>query len=1006
MKKLLFVLFSSCILLPSFANQAKTGDLQFIQNNGQWNNKVELKADVYGGTLFLEKNCLTWNFSTISEVTQHTDHPNTSNTNNTVKGHAFKTYFLHANNNVQIAGTEKYSNYYNYFVGDDETRWKGNVPAFAKVLYENLYENIDATVYSSDGNIKYDFIIKPNADVSKIQLQYEGLNAIQIVNGNLELITSINKIIELKPYAYQQYGDYKIEVICYYKLNGNIISFEFPNGYDVNTELIIDPATLIFASYSGSTADNWGYTATYDADGNLYGAGIVFGTGYPTTTGAYEEEFVGGTGFFACDVGISKFTPDGTDLIYSTYLGGTKNELPHSLVVDSADQLIVYGTTASDDFPTPTGTYDDTFGGGDNITVTSVVEFASGSDVFVTKINAAGDAIIGSTYIGGSENDGLNIGETGYNYGDHARGEVVVDIFGNCYIASCTKSSDLPTTSGVVQTDIAGDQDGFVAKLNNDLSILTWCTYIGGGDNDGVYSIKKAVSDEFIVCGGTESDDFPTLPSALNPDYLGGDVDGFVCRLSGDATSFIGSTFIGTDQYDQTYFVEVDDEDNVYVTGQTKGAYPVTAGVYTNPNSSQYITKLNNDLTSIIYSTVFGTGSSNVNLVPSAFLVDNCKNVYFSGWGGSINVSYGSGFGNTMGYTTDLPVTGDAFQSSTDGSDYYFIAFEKDAGDLIYATFFGGSSTQEHVDGGTSRFDKKGRIYQAVCAGCGSSDAFPTTDGVWSEDNGSSNCNLGVIKFEFNFIGPNADFVITPEFEGCEPFTVEFDNNSEFADFFDWDFGDGGSSDLEEPTHTYTEPGTYTVLLIASDPEACDPVDSAIAIVEVYENPQVDFTIGPDSVNIYSFATFSDFSEGAVSWYWTFGDGSSSTSQNPTHQYLQEGNYTVCLTVVNEFGCSDSACFPIEVFAYSLLDVPNAFSPNGDGYNDFYSPVLFSMVSFELSIYNRWGELVFYTTDPELEWDGTYNGKEQEMDTYVYIVNGEGDDGKKYFDKGNITLVR
>ena len=130
-------------------------------------------------------------------------------------------------------------------------------------------------------------------------------------------------------------------------------------------------------------------------------------------------------------------------------------------------------------------------------------------------------------------------------------------------------------------------------------------------------------------------------------------------------------------------------------------------------------------------------------IAPSAFLVSDCGQIYFSGWGGDVNLSGQSLSSNTTG----LPTTPGTFQASTDGSDFYLMVLEPEATGLNYATFFGGGITAEHVDGGTSRFDKNGNVYQAVCAGCGGQDDFPTTPGAWSNTNNSFNCNLGVFKF-------------------------------------------------------------------------------------------------------------------------------------------------------------------------------------------------------------------------------------------------------------------
>ena len=176
----------------------------------------------------------------------------------------------------------------------------------------------------------------------------------------------------------------------------------------------------------------------------------------------------------------------------------------------------------------------------------------------------------------------------------------------------------------------------------------------------------------------------------------------------------MNSTYLGTTKNDQAFNIDHDKNGNIYVFGQTKGNYPVTNGVYSNPGSSQFIHRLKPTLSTTVFSTVIGSGNNTTNLVPTAFNVDDCLNILLSGWGGLVN----SGQGHQGGNTFNLPVTGDAFQSSTDGSDFYFMVLSHNAAGLKYASYFGGNS-HEHVDGGTSRFSHEGNIYQAVCAGCG-----------------------------------------------------------------------------------------------------------------------------------------------------------------------------------------------------------------------------------------------------------------------------------------------
>ncbi|MFN3940555.1 MAG: hypothetical protein ACK4IY_08195, partial [Chitinophagales bacterium] len=464
---------------------------------------------------------------------------------------------------------------------------------------------------------------------------------------------------ETKPVAWQIIDNEKVFVPCRYLIQNNIVSFQFPHGYNATYDLVIDPE-LIFGSYSGSSDDNWGYTATYDLEGNLYGGGIVMGSGYPTTTGAYDVTFGGGY----CDVGISKFSADGSSLIYSTFIGGSGNDLPHSLVVNSAGELIVYGTTGSTNFPTTAGAFNEDFSGGTSITVTYVVNF-TGVDIFVAKLSADGTTLNASTFVGGSSNDGFNTAlSTHYNYGDHARGEIIVDADDNIYVASSTYSSDFPVTAGAYQATYGGTQDAVVFKMNSNLSSLLWCTYLGGSAADGGYSLKLLSDGNVVVTGGTASSNFPVTGGVWSGTY-GGNVDGFVSILNSSGTELIASTFAGTSQYDQSYFVETDVSDHIYITGQTRGSWTVSDDVYYNTNGSQFITKFEGDLSAIIYSTRFGSGTTAVNISPSAFLVDVCENVYVSGWGGSVNNSFNIATGNTSG----MPVTADALDATSTGSD-------------------------------------------------------------------------------------------------------------------------------------------------------------------------------------------------------------------------------------------------------------------------------------------------------------------------------------------------
>ena len=243
------------------------------------------------------------------------------------------------------------------------------------------------------------------------------------------------------------------------------------------------------------------------------------------------------------------------------------------------------------------------------------------------------------------------------------------------------------------------------------------------------------------------------------------------------------------------------------------------------------------------YSTIYGNGDGTINVSPAAFLIDHCGNIYVSGWGADILQT---------SQLTNMPVTTDAFQSgSGDGFNFHLIVLDREATGLLYGTYFGGSQSQEHVDGGTSRFDKDGVVYQSVCAGCQNNDDFPTTTGVWSTTNNSTGCNNGVFKFDFEIL-PVASFTVD-NLDGCAPLTVNFTNNSINNTNYFWDFGNGDTTSTNpNPIRTYPDTGTFYVYLAIED-SVCALVDTAVQIITVY--PELFLNTFSDTV-ICDSATF------------------------------------------------------------------------------------------------------------------------------------------------------
>jgi gliding motility-associated-like protein len=906
------------LLFGSLFTRANGPVATFVENRGQWPQAVLYKARIPGGALFVERDGLTFAF--VDHGFDHRHHGQAPAALQAPRAHAYRIDLVGGRAH-SWEGLHRRPGYENYFLGSDPAAWGTGCAIHGGVLLRQVWPGIDLRIDGTHG-LKYDLLLAAGADPGTIRLRYSGQDALMLTEERLLVTHSLGQVTEDRPVAFQPpQGDGSGAVVAHphlkaaYLLNGQEVGFAI-EGYDPALPLVIDP-NLTFSSYSGSTADNFGFTATYDDQGHLYGAGIVFGTGYPTTIGAYDPTFNGGV----VDVGVSKWSSDGSTLVWSTYLGGLGNEAPHSMVANTAGELYIMGSTGSGDFPTTPGCLQTVFQGGPSVTFAAGYGFSFplGADIFLTHLNAAGTALVGSTYLGGAGSDGINNSSLAYNYGDAFRGEVALDPQERPVVISSTNSPNLPTTPGAPQpTYGGGDLDAYVFRMDPGLSTLLWATYYGGTGQDAGHGVQFDSNGQVFITGGTTS---PNLPMAGTP-FIGtnsGGTEGYIARFNAAGNALLSATYIGTSANDQCYFVQLDTDDNVYVVGQTKGNYPVSPGVYANPGSSQFIHKLAHDLDASIWSTRIGNGNINQDLSPSAFLVSDCRQIYFSAWGGSTNNIAGPSSSTTSG----SPVTPDALQPTTNGSDFYLMVLEPDAVGLNYATFFGGATTNDHVDGGTSRFDKNGTVYQAVCAGCGNSNSFPTTPGAWSNTNNSSNCNLGVFKLDLT--KPLAVIGIDGPTTICFPSTVQFTNNSVGGDTYTWNFGDGTTSTGFAPVHTYTAGGTFTVSLVLSDSQGCAPADTAY--LEIVAVPAIQAVVDPVAPLCPGGSTTLTASDGD-SWSWFPPDGLSATDvQAPLASPSETTTYGVAITT---FCGTDTAYVDVVVLQPSGSVLPDVTICLGD----------------------------------------------------------------------------
>jgi hypothetical protein len=909
-----------------FVGFSQDTSVHFIENKNQWPAEVDFTARVAGGSMMVKPGSFTYYFLDQQKIERlhegtHQPYRETSlkKEDDKIGGRKIVVNFLGSNPNIAPKPLNKLATYYNYFLGNDSSKWASKAASYEGVYYSNFYSGIDLKLYGQGEFIEYDFIVAPAADPSQIRLKYAGMQELAVVNNDVRIVSEYVTITEKKPIAFQWIEGKHIDVLCDYSLANGIISFCFPVGYDTCYELVIDPL-LIFSTYSGSAADNWGSTATPGERGNLYSSGVTnqfvnsqtgprLSGNFPATPGAFQTTYGG-----IYDVAILKYDSIGQHLLYASYLGGSGSESSHSLVVNANHELLILGTTSSSNFPTTAEAIDRSFNGG--VAETNVISYTQGSDIFVAKISSDGSQLLASTFLGGSANDGMNPSrnilhpETGLltaNYGDQLRGDVITDIQGNVYISSVTASPNFPVGNSFNTTYRGGATDALVLKLNTDLSQILWGAFLGGSAVDASHTIKLDGANNIFVGGGTASTNFPTTSDSYQATQAGG-VDGWIAHITNDGSSVLASSLTGTSAFDQIYFLDLNTQDEVYVYGQTAGNFPVTAGVFHSANGKQFLQKFSTDLKTLSFSTVFGSGRQTPDISPTAFLVNDCNNIYMSGWGGALNAGYWPGSS-----TLNMPLGSDPYQRTSAGSDFYFMVLTSDATQFLYATYLGGTRSGTHVDGGTSRFDKGGIVYHAVCSGCAATTSnglpasdFPTTANAWSRTNRSLNCNNAAFKFDLSSlrarIQTNSITLKLPGYNKvCLPDKIVFQNRSTGGQYYEWDFGDGTKAvkpDTSAIIHQYATGGQYTIKLKAIDSGTCVGKDSTTTVVNAYK-PQ-GFA-GADQ-NMCKDATTHLVAGGGTAYAWTDKQGLF-TSSLASPLINPEDTTRYFVTIVDVNGC-------------------------------------------------------------------------------------------------------
>jgi hypothetical protein len=536
-------------------------------------------------------------------------------------------------------------------------------------------------------------VVRPGADPSAIALRFAGADKVEVdVQGDLVLHTAAGSIRQQKPFIYQEVGGVRKEIPGGYVLKGEQhVGFKVA-AHDARRPLVIDPV-LSYSTYLGGGADDRGRAIAVDADGNAYLTGRTFSPDFPTTAGGFQTTLPGGFSAF-----VTKLNPTGSALVYSTYLGGNNSEVGYGIAVDSAGNAFVTGNTNSSNFPTTPTAVQPTFGGA----------VSNGGDAFVTQLDAAGSALVYSTYLGGS---GLDEGNS-----------IAVDPAGNAYVSGLTQSFDFPTTAGAFQTRGGGGTNAFVAKLDPAGSALVYCTYLGGSGGTGGGSLAVDASGNVYVEGSTDSIDFPTTAGAFQTTYGGGISDAFVAKLDPAGSALVYSTYLGGSGEDSTTGLAIDAAGNAYVTGGTDSSdFPTTMGAFQTTKgggtfgSDAFATKLDATGSVLVYSTYLGGSGTDY---AQGIAVDAAGNAFVTG--------------NTN--SSDFPTTATAFQTTYGGDaccDAFVTQLDAAGSALVYSTYLGGSGD----DGGSAIALDTVPNPNAYVTGFTNSGDFPTSAGAFQATN-------------------------------------------------------------------------------------------------------------------------------------------------------------------------------------------------------------------------------------------------------------------------------
>ena len=656
--------------------------LMFIENRGQMAEAVRYYLPGSDRTVYLTDDAI-W-------VTLHP-----SVQDGKCSGMTLKLSFPGANPHLTMQPLKRLATSVNYFLGNDPAKWHTNVPVYAGVRYVDLYPGIDLEISDENGRWVQRLVAREGADLSAVRLRMEGAEGVELAEGGMLRVRTTQ-------------GDFRLPLLTLETADGTSLpsvltrplvravarvgaAFEISHPFasaalPFDTIAAQGTSDLLYATFLGGNSSELAYDIAVDTSGSVYLVGSTQSSGFPTGPG-YDTDHNGGTDAF-----VVKLNPDGSNLVYATFLGGSGRDEGRGIAVDGSGNAYVTGYTNSSNFPTTSGSYDTSYNGGYEM-----------GDVFLVKLNVNGSTLEYATFLGGSSDD--------LSY------SITVDASSEAYVTGYTSSSNFPTIPGSYDDTHNGDWDVFVVKLNPGGSNLVYATFLGGSDRDEGHGIAVDGSGNAYVTGHTSSSNFPTTSGSYDTSYSHAQYDAFVAKLNPSGNSLVYSTFLGNYGWTEGRDIAVDSNGNAYITGYYAGSnYPTTPGSYDpsyNGDGDAFVTKLNASGSGLMYSTFLGGSGMDGG---HSITVDSSGNAYVTGETESSNFPTISGSYDT---------------SHNGGADVFVVKLNASGNGLMYATFIGGGGQDR---GNGIAVDSGGNAY---VTGSTTSSNFPAGPGHDPSYNGS-----------------------------------------------------------------------------------------------------------------------------------------------------------------------------------------------------------------------------------------------------------------------------